>query len=72
MTAIAEAMEHSAAAVQSPLQRLEHGLAPWVTFFIIPVFALSNAGIDLGGVAWGGALANPVTLPRKWGNQLLI
>ncbi len=62
MTAIAEAMEHSAAAVQSPLQRLEHGLAPWVTFFIIPVFALSNAGIDLGGVAWGGALANSVTL----------
>jgi NhaA family Na+:H+ antiporter len=62
MASIAEAMEDSAAAVQSPLQRIEHGLTPWVTFVIIPVFALANAGIDLGGVAWSHALASQVTL----------
>jgi NhaA family Na+:H+ antiporter len=62
MTVIAEAIEHSAAAVQSPQQRMEHGLIPWVTFAIIPVFALSNAGIDLGSIAWREAFANPVTL----------
>ena len=61
MARIAEAMEHSAAAVQSPLQRIEHRLTPWVTFVIIPIFALSNAGIDLRAVAWGEALSSPVT-----------
>ena len=29
--------------VQSPLQQLEHTLHGWVAYFIIPVFALSNA-----------------------------
>ncbi len=31
--------------VQSPLQHLEHRLHNWVAYFIIPVFALSNAGV---------------------------
>ena len=31
--------------VQSPLQQLEHRLHNWVAFLIMPVFALSNAGI---------------------------
>lgn len=29
----------------SPLERLEHALHPWVAFFIMPVFALANAGV---------------------------
>jgi len=62
MASIAEAMEQSANAVQSPLQRIEHGLTPWVTFVVIPVFALANAGIDLGGVDWSQALSNNVTV----------
>src|SRR5690606_8678465 len=33
---------------QSPLQHLEHGLHGWVAYFIIPVFALANAGINFG------------------------
>ena len=32
--------------VQSPLQQLEHRLHTWVAFFIMPVFALANAGIS--------------------------
>lgn len=35
--------------VQSPLQRLEHQLHGWVAYFIMPVFALSNAGVVLSG-----------------------
>lgn len=35
--------------VQSPLQHLEHKLHNWVAFFIMPVFALSNAGIAFKG-----------------------
>lgn len=34
---------------QSPLHRLEHLLNPWVAFLVLPVFALFNAGVSLGG-----------------------
>ncbi len=35
--------------VQSPLMRFEHTLSPWVAFVIMPVFAIFNAGVALGG-----------------------
>ena len=35
--------------VQSPLQHLEHRLHNWVAYLIMPVFALSNSGVQLGG-----------------------
>jgi NhaA family Na+:H+ antiporter len=47
--------------VQTPLQRLEHALHPWVAFGIVPLFALANAGVALGG-GLGGVLTEPVTL----------
>ena len=31
----------------SPLKEIEHGLHPWITFFILPLFAFVNAGIDM-------------------------
>lgn len=33
----------------SPLVRLEHALHPWSMYFIVPVFALANAGVAFGG-----------------------
>ncbi len=36
--------------VEAPLQRLERALQPWVSFFIMPLFALTNAGVRLGGI----------------------
>jgi NhaA family Na+:H+ antiporter len=35
--------------VQSPLQRIEHSLHGWVSFFIMPVFAFANAGVTIEG-----------------------
>ncbi len=35
--------------IQNPLLRLEHALHPISAFFIMPVFALANAGVALGG-----------------------
>lgn len=32
--------------VQSPLQQLEHRLHNWVAYLIMPIFALSNAGVS--------------------------
>jgi NhaA family Na+:H+ antiporter len=31
----------------SPLERLEQALHPWVAFFIMPLFALANAGVEI-------------------------
>ena len=33
--------------VQAPLQQIEHGLHPWVTYGILPLFALANAGVQI-------------------------
>lgn len=43
------------------LDRLEHLLHPWSSFVIIPLFALANAGVDLGGGAIGDAASSRVT-----------
>lgn len=42
-------MEAEILRVQSPVQRLEHDLHSFVTFFVMPVFALINAGVALEG-----------------------
>ena len=47
--------------VETPLQRLEHGLHGLVAFFIMPVFALANAGVAFGADA-GALLFDPVAL----------
>ena len=47
--------------MEPPALRLEHDLQPWVTYLILPIFALANAGVPLGG-ADGLALLNPVSL----------
>ena len=46
-----------------PLDRLEHELAPWVAFLVVPLFALGNAGVDLRGDTLPLALSSGVT----WG-----
>ncbi|MEO8217726.1 MAG: Na+/H+ antiporter NhaA [Acidobacteriota bacterium] len=56
-----ESLENACEKVQSPLHRLEHGLHPWVTFLIMPLFALANAGVPLFGNP-GKAVGDPITL----------
>ena len=41
----------------SPLHRLEHGLAPWVGFVIVPLFGFANAGISIEGLGASAILA---------------
>lgn len=45
----------------SPLHRLEHGIAPWVTFAIVPIFGFANAGVSFAGVSLE-TLMHPVPL----------
>lgn len=59
--AAVQEMESACESAQAPLQRIEHDLHYWVAFGIIPIFALANAGVDLGGNL-GAAFSNTVTL----------
>ncbi|WP_340676082.1 Na+/H+ antiporter NhaA [Paraperlucidibaca sp.] len=43
----------------SPSERLEHALHPWVAFAIVPIFAFANAGVSLAGLGFG-VLSNSV------------
>ena len=45
----------------TPLQRLEHGMHPLVAYVIMPIFALSNAGVHLGANITE-QLMSPVTI----------
>ena len=56
-----EALEDACEKVQPPLHRLEYALHPWVTFLIMPLFALANAGVTLSGDLVK-VLAQPMTL----------
>jgi NhaA family Na+:H+ antiporter len=56
------AIESSCEKVLTPLQRFEHSLHPWVSFFIIPVFALANAGVTIADLDILSALLSPVSL----------
>jgi NhaA family Na+:H+ antiporter len=50
MTALTK-MDIVAHSAVSPAQRLEHKLNPFVTFLIMPVFALANAGVDISALS---------------------
>jgi NhaA family Na+:H+ antiporter len=45
------------------LEWFEHHLAPWSGFFIVPLFALSNAGIEISTTSIGDAFSSRVA----WG-----
>jgi Na+:H+ antiporter, NhaA family len=57
--------------VQSPLQKLEKGLHKWVAYLIMPVFALSNAGINLvDGASHELSLATTIALSLFLGKAI--
>lgn len=46
---------------ETPLQKIEYGLHPWVAFVIMPLFALANAGMFIGKDFFS-TLINPVSI----------
>lgn len=59
---ILQSMENFIHCMESPLQRMEHKLHIWVSFLIIPIFALANAGIPIDFASLGTTLNHPITL----------
>lgn len=47
---------------ESPLERLERQLHPWVSYLIVPAFALANAGVVISGDALAQATTSTITL----------
>ncbi|MER2514546.1 MAG: Na+/H+ antiporter NhaA [Nitrosomonas ureae] len=47
---------------QAPLDRLAHSVHPWVTYFIMPVFALTSAGVVLKDFQLSQLFGHPVSL----------
>jgi NhaA family Na+:H+ antiporter len=50
---VIEHLERVLDRAHSPLHSMEHALAPWTAFLIMPVFAFFNAGVALGGTEAG-------------------
>ena len=61
-TAALRELEEVARESQPVLDRMEHALHPWTGFVVVPIFALANAGVDLGGRAVSDAVDSRVTL----------
>lgn len=55
-------LEEACEQVQAPLQKLEHQLHGWVSLFVMPIFALANAGVAISFQSVGGE-----TLPTVLG-----
>lgn len=50
------------ASTLSPNERLQQMFHPWTSYVIVPLFALANAGITLGGGVLADAFTSPITL----------
>ncbi len=55
-------LEELARENQSVLHRLEHGLHPWSSYLVVPVFALANAGVALSADSLRSAADSPVAV----------
>lgn len=64
-------LERASESVTAPLLRLEHALHGLSAFVVMPLFALANAGVSLGG-SFGGGVTLAVVLGLTVGKPLGI
>ncbi len=57
-----QSIEMACHEVETPLQRLEHALHPWVAYVVVPLFALANAGLSLKGMNVTALVGSDVTV----------
>ena len=49
------------AALPDPSRAILHAIKPWISWLILPLFGMVNAGVNLSGMGWA-TLGQPVTL----------
>ena len=54
-------MEDLTQGTEAPLDRLERALHRWVSFGIVPLFALANAGVHVSGETADAAIGSPIS-----------
>jgi Na+/H+ antiporter NhaA len=59
---LARTAQLGVASAISPNERLQYRLHPWTSFFIVPLFALANAGIHVDGHLLSAAVGSPITI----------
>lgn len=59
---IVEHIHHLTDAAGTPLQKLESALHPWVSYLVMPLFALANAGVLLHADKIGSMFSDSITL----------
>lgn len=59
---ILDRMRTEAKCAIPPLQRLEHGMHPLVSFVIMPIFALSNAGISFANIDFSSLFSTNIAI----------
>jgi Na+/H+ antiporter NhaA len=59
---LARSARSGVSAALSPNERLQAALHPWTSFVVVPVFALANAGVNLGGGTLSRAAGSSLTL----------
>ncbi|MDX6699761.1 MAG: hypothetical protein QOE65_3158 [Solirubrobacteraceae bacterium] len=59
---LARSARSGVSAALSPNERLQAALHPWTSFVVVPVFALANAGVDLGGGTLSRAAGSALTI----------
>ncbi len=55
-------VRYGANATGSFIDRAEEAIHPWTSYFVVPLFALANAGVELGGEALRQAVTSRVSL----------
>ncbi|MEH6551113.1 MAG: Na+/H+ antiporter NhaA [Pseudomonadales bacterium] len=67
LRAVVQSLSAGVSLVQAPLQKLEHNLHIPVTYMVIPIFALVNAGIPLAGVTGENGVTSPISIGIMFG-----
>ena len=60
--AVIQEIEFSCRRVEAPLQHIEHSLPPWVTFFLLPIFAFASTGTEIPFQALGDIFSELIIL----------
>jgi Na+/H+ antiporter NhaA len=60
--ALARSVQRSVASAISANERIQYQLHPWVSYAVLPLFALSNAGLHITGGLLSDAVGSPVFL----------